>query len=161
MAAALLILSLEACGARAVPLETPPDRLNVELQKNRKELAKTTNPISRVKILIKISDALLRKVAHAASAGEIDSMKSNLTEYTSAIEDSQKTLRESGRNARAKSDGFLDLEIAMRRQLREMEDIRATLTSDEREPVTMAIARTNAIRNSILEALMGNGNATR
>jgi hypothetical protein len=139
-------------------LETPPDRLSQQLQRERKNLTKTSNPVSRVKILIRISDALLALVGHSAAAGDTEGMKSNLSEYTKTIENSHDTLRDSGRNARSKSDGFLDLEIALRRQLRQLEDIRQTLTVDDRETLSVVIVRASAIRNSILEAVMGGRN---
>ena len=84
-------------------------------------------------------------------------MKSNLSEYTKTIENGHDTLRDTGRNARSKSDGFLDLEIALRRQLRQLEDIQQTLNAGDRETVNVVIVRVSTIRNSILEALMGGG----
>ncbi|HEX4998828.1 MAG TPA: hypothetical protein VFY29_11420 [Terriglobia bacterium] len=159
MAAALLMLTLEACGGRTIPLEAPPARLHAELQRDRDSLVKTSNPVSRAKILIRISDALLGLVRHSAATGDIVAMKYSLNQYTDALEDGQKVMQETGRNARSKSAGFMDLELAMRRQLRELEDIGATLTANERDPVNQAITNVSGIRDSMLEALMGGLNA--
>lgn len=155
MAAALLLLCLEACGGRSLPLETPPDRLTLQLERERKNLTKTNNPVNQAKILIRISDALLGLVRHSAAAGETDAMKSNLAEYAKAIESGHDALKQSGRNARSKSDGFLDFELAMRRQLRQLEDVRATLGATDREALNAVITRVSTVRNSILDALMG------
>jgi hypothetical protein len=42
--------------------------------------------------------------------------------------------------------------------LRQLEDIRQTLTVDDRETLSVVIVRASAIRNSILEAVMGGRN---
>ena len=64
-----------------------------------------------------------------------------------------------GRDAHKKPKGFKDLEIALRRQVRQLEDIGQGLSFDQREPVQKAKEEASAIRDQLLKALFGEQNA--
>ena len=58
-----------------------------------------------------------------------------------------------------KPKGFKDLEIALRRQIRMLDDIGQGVTFDQREPVDKAKQEASDIRDDLLKALFGEQNA--
>lgn len=125
----------------------------LELQKEREKLEKESDLIDRAKIGIKISDLLLENVADSVKAGNFDQMQEHLSAYTATIEGAHQSLVSSGRNAGKKSEGFKDLEIAIRRQVRKFDDYARMLTTDRREPVEQAKKLATGIRDKLLKAL--------
>jgi hypothetical protein len=86
-------------------------------------------------------------------------MRKHLGEYMGAIHDAHETMMNTGRDAHRKPGGFKDLEIALRRQVRQLEDIGKALTFDQREPLDKAKDEAADIRDDLLKALFGEQNA--
>jgi hypothetical protein len=64
-----------------------------------------------------------------------------------------------GRDAHKKPKGFKDLEIALRRQIRLLEDLARSVAFDNRDPVERARQEASDIREDMLKALFGEQNA--
>ena len=148
----LLVFSL---GSRAVQSNKQLERL----QKERSNLARQTDPVGRTKTQIKIAEALLSLVSDAVQAGDMESMQKYIAEYVATIKDAHQTMMTTGRDAHRKPGGFKDLEIALRRHVRQLADIGKSLTYDEREPLEKAKAEAIDIRDDLLKAFFGEQNA--
>jgi hypothetical protein len=157
----LLLLSLSSCVAvRSSFVQNDYDKRLERLQKEREKLARQqTDPVGRTKTQIKISEILLTFISDAVQSGEPEVMEKRLTEYLSAIQDAHETMMKTGRDAHRRPGGFKDLEIALRRQVRQLEDIGRGLTFDQRDPVDRARQQAADIRDNLLRALFGEQNA--
>jgi hypothetical protein len=150
--ALLLVFTLSA---RAVQTDKQLERL----QKEKSNLTRQTDPVGRTKTEIKISEALLNLISDAVQAGDMELMQKYIAEYLAAIQDAHQTMMKTGRDAHRKPGGFKDLEIALRRHVRQLVDIGKALTFDEREPLDKAKDEAIDIRDDLLKALFGEQNA--
>jgi hypothetical protein len=159
----LLLFTLNACAAaRSSYLQTDYDKRLERLKNEQQKLVRQTSqtdPVGRTKTQIKIAEILLTLVSDAVQSGEPVVMERRLGEYTAAIQDAHQTMMKTGRDAHRKPGGFKDLEIALRRHVRQLEDIGKGLSFDEREPVEKAIEQAADIRDNLLKALFGEQNA--
>jgi hypothetical protein len=135
------------------------DKQLQRLQKEIDKLTRQTDPVGRTKTEIKISEILLTMIGDAVRAGDMELMEMRLSEYMAAIQDAHQTMMKTGRDAHRKPGGFKDLEIALRRQVRQLEDIGQALAYDERQPVEKAKDEAADIRDELLKALFGEQNA--
>jgi hypothetical protein len=156
---ALLALFLTSCALRSIPFQQPDKRIT-DLQREKDRFKHLTDPVDRAKSDIKMSEILLSLTGDAARNGDTESMDQRLTEYVSAIQDAHDTLVKTGRDARKKPHGFKDLEISLRRQIKQLNDIGLTLTLDQRESVDKARSEASRIRDDLLKALFGSQNDT-
>lgn len=156
----LLFLSLNSCAVSHVSFrQADYDKRLENLQKERQKLARQTDPVGRTKTQIKIAEILLTLVSDAVQSSETEVMETRLGEYMAAIQDAHDTMLKTGRDAHRKPGGFKDLEIALRRHIRQLEDIGKGLTFDQREPVDKAREEAGDIRDDLLKALFGEQNA--
>jgi len=148
----LLVFSL---GSRVVQSNKQLERL----QKEKAGLTRQTDPVGRTKAQIRISEILINLIGDSVQAGDMEMMQKYLAEYRAAIEDAHQTMMKTGRDAHRKPGGFKDLEIALRRHVRQLGDIGKALTFDEREPLDKAKEEAIDIRDDLLKALFGEQNA--
>jgi hypothetical protein len=149
-----MVLSLTLYGA-----QTGSDKQLQQLEKEKAKLNRQTDPVGRTKTQIKIAEILLLLISNAVQEGDMDLMHKRLGEYMGAINDAHETMMKTGRDAHRKPGGFKDLEIALRRQVRQLEDIGKALTFDQREPLDKAKDQAVDIRDDLLKALFGEQNA--
>jgi hypothetical protein len=155
----LLLLTLMHSGLLHSTLSAQDDKTSVQLTREREKLKRQTNPVDRTKTQIKISEYLLTLVGDAIETGNYEQMQSLLDEYTDVVQDAHQTMVKTGRDAHSKPGGFKDLEIALRRQDRQLEDFGSSLSFDERDPVSKARGEVTSIREALLKALLGGQNA--
>ena len=129
------------------------------LQNEKDSLYRKTDPVGRTKTQIKIAEILLTMISDAVQAGDMELIQERLGEYTGAIQDAHRTMMKTGRDAHRKPGGFRDLEIALRRHVRQLEDIGRGLTFDQRETVDKARDEADNLRVDLLKALFGEQNA--
>jgi hypothetical protein len=134
------------------------DKLIERLTKERLRLQRPDDPVGRTKTQIKVADILLTLIGTSVRNNNLPEMEELLQEYVSAIQDARDTMMNSGRDAQRKAGGFKDLEIALRRHLRQLQDMGGALTFDQREPVEKARAEATEIRDQLLRALFGGQN---
>jgi len=148
-----LVLLLTAAFASAkVPVAGSEARVK-ELQRERVKLEKTTDPVERAKIGIRISDILLDNVGDYVREGDFAQMEVSLTEYAETIQTAHQGLVDSGRNASKKPGGFKDLEMALRQHVRKFEDFARSLNLQRRIPVEQTKDLAVGIRDKLLKAL--------
>jgi len=147
-----IVLFLFASSLIALPHPTDQDRAK-QLERERERFDKETDPVTRTKIGIRISDILLEDVATSVKDGQFDVMEQQLTAYADTIQTAHNSLVESGRNAQKKPGGFKELEIALRKHVRKLEDFGRVLNLQRRIPLDKAKDLANGIRDKLLKAL--------
>jgi len=155
----LFVISLSSCTVRIASLQSQSDKRLERLQKERDKLARTTDPVDRTKSDIAISEILLSLAGDAARSGEPEALEKRLNEYIETIQDAHQTMIKTGRDAHRKPKGFKDLEIALRRHIRMLDDLGHGVTFDQRAPVDKAKEQATDIREDLLKALFGEQNA--
>ena len=124
-----------------------------QLQRERQKLEGETDPVSRAKIGIKISEILLDDVGEAVRDRDFDEMEKQLAAYGETIQNAHQTLIDSGRNASKKRGGFQELEIALRKQARKFEEFARMLNLQRRIPLEKAKDLAIGIQKKLLKAL--------
>ena len=155
----LLIVVLSSCAVRTASLQGQVDKRLERLDKERARLKGEIDPVDRTKSDIAISEILLSLASDAVRSGEPEVLEKRLTEYVDTIQDAHQAMMKTGRDAHKKPKGFKDLEIALRRQIRMLDDIGKGLTFDQRTPVDKAKQEASDIRDDLLKALFGEQNA--
>lgn len=131
------------------------DKRVKQLEDEKKKIARTTNPERRAKSLMRIAEITLTYVSEAATAGDLPKMQSYVDQYRQAVTDARDTMMKSGLDPHKKSGGYKAVEIALRKQIRNLQDIARLLTVDDREPVDQTIEIVMKIRDEFIQALFG------
>jgi hypothetical protein len=155
----LLVVVLSSCAVRTASFQGQVDKRLERLEKERARLKAIADPIDRTKSDIAISEILLSLASDAVRSGEPEVLEKRLAEYVDTIQDAHQAMMKTGRDAHRKPKGFKDLEIALRHQIRMLDDIGKSLTFDQRMPVDKAKQEASDIRDDLLKALFGEQNA--
>jgi hypothetical protein len=158
--AALIVLSLSSCALARTPYFQQRDKRVLNLEKERNRLKSTTDPVSLTKTHIKIAEILITFIGDAARSGDAEVLEHRLSEYLTTIRSAHDTMSKSGRDAKKKSGGFKELEIALRRQANQLEDIGRVLAFDERQPVEKVRQEAITIRDELMKAIFGGTHGT-
>src|SRR5689334_575945 len=129
----LLALTVSSCAIHSASLQGQIDKRFERLERERAKQKAATDPIDRAMSDITISEILLSLAGDAVRSGEPEVLEKRLAEYVDSIQDAHESLVKTGRDAHKKPKGFKDLEIALRRQIRTLDDIGHGLTFDQRE----------------------------
>jgi hypothetical protein len=111
------------------------------------------NPVKKAKLEIKLASLRLTEVQDAYSRGQIESGVKLLGTFVEAIRTSRKMLQESGRRASKQPEGFRDLEIALRENVRTLQDLGRTVSYFDRAPLTDAEQELDRMRGEVLQEL--------
>jgi hypothetical protein len=155
----LVVLTVSSCAVRTAYLQAQFDKRLARLDAEREKLKRTSDPVDRAKTDINISEILLSLAGDAVRSGEPEALEKRLGEYVETIQDAHQTLIKTGRDAWRKPGGFKDLEIALRKQLRMLDDPDRGLSVDQREPVDKARQQASDIHDDLIKALFGERNA--
>jgi hypothetical protein len=160
--AGICVALLTFCGSVAYAFQQPAphDKQMEALDKEQQKLKRETDPVDRAKSDLKIGELVLGFMNDAVKTGDLPAMQQRIQEYNNAIEDAHQTIINTDKNPHKKPRGYKDLEITLRRQIRELEDIGGALTYDQREPVDKARQKATDIREELLKALFGSQNVT-
>ena len=149
----LTVVGLAACSGRANIFSESRDERLRRLDDERARLARTTGPVDRTRVQIRISDLLVSLIGDAVGDGDIERLDQRMMEYRNTVTDARDTILNSGRNAEANSAGFRDLEIVLRQHDRQLTDIGQQLTFQFREPLIQLIDDVSEMRDELLGAL--------
>jgi hypothetical protein len=155
----LIVLGSNSCAIHTNSLQGQFDKRLERLQRERDKLNRVTDPVDRTKTDIAISEILLSLAGDAVRTGEPEVLGKRLNEYVDTIRDAHQTMMKTGRDAHKKPKGFKDLEIALRRQIRMLDDLAKSVTFDQRDPVERAKQEVSNIREEVFRALFGEQNA--
>ena len=155
----LIVFAVNSCAIHTNALQGQYDKRLERLQKERDKLNRLTDPVSRTKTGITIADILLSLASDAVKTGEPEVLGKRLSEYVDTIRGAHQTMTKTGRDAHRKPKGFKDLEIALRRHIRVLDDLARSVVFDQRDPVEKAKNEASDIREEMLKALFGEQNA--
>ena len=155
---AVLFFQVLALACVLTPLRAAEEIPEKDYLKLEQKLKTTTDAIRKVKILIKLSDFQLHVAALKVKKTDFTEADQYLSRYLETIVQTQEILKSSGRNAQKNPAGFKDFEIALKRQLRALEDLRSAYPYEQAEKVNGTIQDAKAAQEYMLLQIFGQGN---
>jgi hypothetical protein len=129
--------------------EQKAERLAAE----RGRLEILTSPVAKTQSYIVISEILLDFAGTAMSQGDLAGMGALLDQYSAAITSARDTIWDSDRDPLRDPEGYKDLELSLRAQIRRLQEMSRTLNLDDRQPIEAALARAGAARDDMIKKL--------
>lgn len=151
----LAILSL------AVPVLAQDTKLERKYQGQQAKLRRQGNTVKKVKILIRMSAIDLEMVSRRVRRGLLSEADRILVRYSATVGRAEQVLKDSKRDPQRKPAGFKHLEISLRKQLRQLDDLRALYPFDRQQVIDGAIACAEAVKQRMIGALFGPDNTGR
>jgi len=111
------------------------------------------NPVKKAKDEIKLASLKLTQVRDAYSQGHIEEGAKILITLTDTTKACWKILQDSGRKASKQPEGFRELEIALREDVRTLQDLGRTVNYFDRSPLENAAQELEKMRGEVLHAL--------
>jgi hypothetical protein len=111
------------------------------------------NPVKKAKCEIKLAQLKLTQVQNAYSQGQTEAGAKLLNMLVDDLQASWKFLRDSGRKASKHSEGFRELDIALRENVRALQDLERTVSYFDRAPLVNAAQQLDQTRDEVLHAL--------
>ncbi len=145
----LAILSL------AVPALALDNKLERKYQGQQGKLRRQGNSVKRVKILIRMSAIDLEMVSRRVRRGLLSEADRILERYSATVSRAEQVLEDSKRDPQRKPAGFKHLEISLRKQLRQLADLRALYPFDRQQAIDRTIACAEAVKQRMIGALFG------
>jgi hypothetical protein len=115
------------------------------------------NPVKKAKVEIKLARLQLAQVQDAYSHARIEEGAKLVANLTDTVRTAWKLLQGSGRKASKQPDGFRDLEISLRENVRLLQDLGRTVSFLDRAPLESAAQEMEQIRGEVLRALFPGG----
>ena len=116
------------------------------------------NPVKKAKDEIKLARLKLTQVHDAYSQGHIEAGAKLLGTFVDEMKTSWKLLQDSGRKASKQPEGFRELEISLREDVRSLQDLGRTVSYFDRAPLVNAAQELEQMRVEVLHALFPGGN---
>jgi hypothetical protein len=151
----LAILSLTA------PVLALDSKLARKYQNQQGKLRRHGNSVKKVKILIKMSAIDLEIVSRRVRTGLYVEADRILGRYVATVSRAEQVLKDSKRDPQRKPGGFKHLEISLRKQLRQLADLRDLYPFDRQQAIDRTIACAEAVKQRMIAALFGPDNAGR
>ena len=111
------------------------------------------NPVRKAKLEIKLARLKLADAKNAYSQGHIEEGAKLVGALVDEMQASWKLLGDSGRKASKHSEGFRELDIALRENTRALQDLGRTVSYFDRAPLTNAAQQLDQMRDEVLHAL--------
>jgi len=115
------------------------------------------NPIKKAKEEIKLANFKLSHIQDAYSQGNIEEGAKLLGTFVEAMKTSWKTLQDSGRIAAKQPQGFRELEISLREDVRALQDLGRTVGYFDRAPLDNAVQELEHMHDEVIKALFPGG----
>lgn len=151
----LVVLSL------AVPVLARDIKLERKYQGQQAKLKRQGNSVKRVKILIRMSAMDLEMVSRRVRGGLYSEADRILERYAGNVGRAERVLKDSKRDPQRKPGGFKHLEISLRKQLRQLTDLRDLYPFDRQQVIDRTIACAEAVKQRMIAALFGPDNTGR
>ena len=111
------------------------------------------NPVKKAKDEIKLAQLKLTQVQNAYSQGHIEPGVKLLGAFVDAMKSSWKLLQDSGRKAWKHPEGFRELDISLREDVRTLQDLGRTVSYFDRAPLVDAAQQLDQMRDEVLHEL--------
>jgi hypothetical protein len=119
----------------------------------RARLQNEHNPVKRAKYKVRLGQIKLEQARVAYDQGNVDAGVKLLDAYLGCMKEAWQALRSSGRNAARQPQGFKELDIALREDVRLLGDVAHRVSFYDREPVKKVTDEIEGIRSQVLHAL--------
>ncbi|HXJ94640.1 MAG TPA: hypothetical protein VMT20_17470 [Terriglobia bacterium] len=120
-------------------------------------LANETHPTKKAKIEIRLGRLKLEQAAAAYDKDQVEAGAKLLDSYLSWMKQAWNLLHDSGRDASHRPQGFIDLDIALREDVRKLADLRVHTPLADRTPIERIGVETDALHTQVLAALFPGG----
>jgi hypothetical protein len=141
----LALLAVAVAPAPARHLETEQELLD--------RIQREQNPIRKAKLEIRLGRLKMNEAIGAYDQGQMEQGKSLLGTYLDRMKGCWRTLKGSGRNAVKQSQGFRELDIALREDSRTLEDLAHRISYFDRGPVEQTLGEVNRVHDEVIHAL--------
>lgn len=139
----------------AIPTLAWDSKLERQYQGQQGKLRRQGNPVKRVKILIRMSAIDLEMVSRRVRGGLHSEADRILERYAGTVGRAEQVLKDSQRDPQRKPGGFKHLEISLRKQLRQLADLRDRYPFDRQQTIERTIACAEAVKQRMIGALFG------
>jgi len=120
-------------------------------------LAKESKPANKAKIEIRLGGLKLDQASAAYDKDQVDAGAKLLDSYLSWMKQAWDLLHQSGRDAGRRPQGFKDLDIALRENMRKLADLKIHTPFADRGPIEHISTETDALHTQVLSALFPGG----
>jgi hypothetical protein len=145
---------LSVCLAMLVILSTALCALGRETEEQLlQRIQGEQNPVKKAKDEIKLANLKFTQVHDAYSQGHIEAGVKLLGTFVDVMKTCWKVLQDSGRKASKQPEGFRELEISLRENVRLLQDLGRTVSYFDRTPLVNAAEQMEQMRFEVLHAL--------
>jgi len=116
-------------------------------------LERERNPVKRAKLEIRLGRVKLFQAIGAFDRGNVEECHELLSAYLKRMKSARATLNSSGRQAWRHSQGFRELDIALREDGRFLVDFKHRVPFQQRAPVDKVAQEVDELRNQVLKEL--------
>jgi len=145
----------------AIPVLARDTKLERKYQGQQAKLRRQGNSVKKVKILIRMSAMDLEFVSRRVRRGLYSEADRILERYAGTVGQAEQVLKDSKRDPQRKPGGFKHLEISLRKQLRQLTDLRDLYPFDRQQVIDRTIACAEVVKQRMIAALFGPGNTGR
>lgn len=146
--AVLLSLLLGALAGGASPARRADSEADLLARLERER-----NPVKRAKLEIRLGRVKLFQAIGAFDRGNVEECHELLSAYLERMKNAWATLNSSGRQAWRHSQGFRELDIALREDGRFLVDFKHRVPYQQRAPVDKVVQEVDELRNQVLKEL--------
>jgi hypothetical protein len=133
----------------ALSAQAPQDRLAVPLDLYKRE----PDPVRRAKLFPRVGTGQLDEMERLADAGDYVKSGEMLEEYRNEVKSTFEALKATGVNAERKPAGFKELEIHLRRALKQIDDLVRRVPDGPRVPFQLARQDVIKVNRELIDLL--------
>ena len=148
-AAVLFLIAFPSLPGRAPLAARHPDT-EEDLQAR---IEREPNPVKKAKFEVRLGRVKLAQAIAAYDKGDLDRSNALATAYLAEMKGAWQRLRDTGRNAVKKPEGFRELDIALREDARVLDDLAHRIPYNDRGPVTEVAHAVDQLHGEVLAAL--------
>ena len=149
----MLTAFLMGCAVRTELTTVMGEPSKLTLGQARTLLEQTKKPVDRTRAYVELSDVLIRHIHRHVPRSDQERTREWLDQYQNAILSARDEIVASGRDAQRHPDGFMELEMTLRRHIRWLSDWRFGLVDEQREPIENTLKTASEVRTEMLDLL--------
>lgn len=115
------------------------------------------NPVKKAKEEIRLANYKLSHIKDAYSQGNVEEGAKLLSTFVDIMKTTWKILQDSGRTAAKQPQGFRELEISLREDVRTLQDLARVVSYFDRAPLENAVQELEHMHDEVLKALFPGG----
>jgi len=144
---------MRTLGAALLLLPLTPAHAQDRLQEDKSRFQNESDPVRKARALPKLGEAELQLARKDTKEGNFAEALEVLHQYADAVQSAFAGLKASGINAEKKPKGFKELEIHLRKNFRQFDDVIAAVPLNQREPFELLRKQLEAIDKELIDLL--------